>query len=492
MAHLVATAPVEAETEKYRRLYTTLLDAIPSSVLLVDKHSRIVSANRNFFEKSQRTMSNTLGHRLEEVFPPIIMEHTNLREQINQAFEQWQLVHGQRMTYRAPGIPLRTYYYNIVPILCDDTDHQVMLLMEDVTEQVRLSEEVRRMERHLASIVESARDIVLSTDREGRILTWNSAAERLSGFGFQEVDGHFFCEFCREEKFQEMLTLFERIVTGNESHTAEWAFQVRGQNYIPVSWVFSPMLDDQGNTVGVVAVGRDLTEQRKLEMQLRQSQKLAALGVMAGGIAHEIRNPLAVCSSAAQFLQEADLPADFREECAEKIQTGIQKVSTIIENLLRFSRPSAITETVSVNLNAVLNESLTLINNQAKVQNIALENRFSCADICICGVPSLLQQVFMNLCLNAIKAMPEGGTLFIELKKSDGEAVISVEDTGIGIPEANIDKIFDPFHTTSPVGNGTGLGLSICYSIVKQHRGSITVESQSRKGSVFTVKLPLP
>jgi signal transduction histidine kinase len=278
---------------------------------------------------------------------------------------------------------------------------------------------------------------------------------------------------------------------GSGPRTTECRLLVSQGEGILVSWVFSPMKDDSGTTIGTVAVGRDLTERRKLEHQLRQSHKLAALGVMAGGIAHEIRNPLAVCSSAAQFLMEDDLPADFRTECARKIRAGIEKASDIIENLLRFARPSPQTEMCDLNLVEVLRETLTLIDNQAKVQKIRIHTGLPEYAVIIRGVPSLLQQVFLNLFLNAINAMPDGGNLDILLEQFDSEVLIRVSDTGVGIAEADLDKIFDPFHTCSSAAWGTGLGLSISYSILQRHLGSINAESQVGIGSTFTVRLPL-
>ncbi|MCG6941191.1 MAG: PAS domain-containing sensor histidine kinase, partial [Thiohalocapsa sp.] len=260
---------------------------------------------------------------------------------------------------------------------------------------------------------------------------------------------------------------------------------------ILVSWLLSPMKDDMGAIIGAVAVGRDLTERRKLEFQLRQSHKLAALGVMAGGIAHEIRNPLAVCSSAAQFLLEEDLPEDFRQECIEKIQSGLHKASEIIENMLRFARPASQEIMGEVDLLAVLRETLTLIDNQARVQKIRLQQHLPEQSVIVRGMPSLLQQVFMNLCLNAIQAMPDGGDLEITVQPLDNEVLVEVRDTGIGIAEADLERIFDPFHTSSSPGWGTGLGLSICYSIVQRHLGSIGAQSRLGQGSCFSVRLPL-
>jgi signal transduction histidine kinase len=250
------------------------------------------------------------------------------------------------------------------------------------------------------------------------------------------------------------------------------------------------MRTDGGETTGIVAVGRDLTEYRKLEMQLVQSQKLAALGVMAGGIAHEIRNPLAICYSAAQFLMEDDITDEFRRECVEDIRAGINKTSIIIENLLSFARPTTRTDLIPIDLVPVIEETLQLIINQAKVQGIALHWDTPPSPVLVKGIANLIQQVLINILLNAINAMPDGGTLKLRLEQDARDIRIRVTDTGCGIPESDIDKIFDPFYTTSTAGKGTGLGLSICYSIVKEHGGKIDVQSSLNGGSEFTVCLP--
>jgi PAS domain S-box-containing protein len=491
MSESVAFRDHSPESQRYQQLYDMLLDAIPSSVLLIDRDLRIASANRNFLEKNRRTLPDTIGHRLDEVFPAIIIDQMDFPGRIRQVFEKNSRIKGERMTYRAPGIPLRIYYYSILPFSWQGVVELAMLLMDDVTEQVRLSEEVRRVERHLASVVESAQDIVLSTDMEGQILTWNTAAERLSGFTLHAVRGHNFFDFCAGDNQGEMERIFANLQAGKEAQMAEWDLKTRDGGRLPVSWIFSPMKDHLGRTAGIVAVGRDLTERRKFEAQLLQSQKLAALGVMAGGIAHEIRNPLAVCGSAAQFIMEEEITPEFRQECAQKIHTGIQRASMIIENLLRFARPTVPPDIKEIHLTRLIQETLSLVTNQARIQKIELRAQLPPEPILISGMEALLQQAFMNLLLNAIKAMPDGGGLGIALGEADGEAWVSISDTGQGIASAELNNIFDPFYTTAPVGQGTGLGLSICYSIIKQHFGSISVDSETGKGSTFIVRLPL-
>ncbi|MBU1162335.1 MAG: PAS domain S-box protein [Proteobacteria bacterium] len=483
----------ESSSERFEKLYLMLLDAIPSSVLMIDRDMRIVSANRNFLDKSRRSMADTIGRRLEDIFPAIILEQMNIVRQIQQAFNNNRPTLGQRMSYRSPGVPMRIYYYRILPfsMVWEGTVENVMLLMDDVTEQIRLGEEVRRVERHMASVSESASDIILSTDINGNILSWNPAAEKISGYTFHEVKHKSFFKYIADDWKHEVKKVFSSMKSINKTQMNEWDLIPKTGISIPVSWVCSRMKDEQSRAIGIVAVGRDQTERRKLEAQLLQSQKFTALGVMAGGIAHEIRNPLAICSSGAQFLLDENIAVEFRRECAEKINAGIQRASIIIENLLRFARPAVTSKLEQLKLPALIQEAWTLIDNQAKIQKIESMLQFEKNHIVINGNASLLQQVFINLFLNGIQAMPDGGTLTISIETTGKEVLVRITDTGQGISGNDIDKIFDPFYTTSPVGQGTGLGLSICYSIVELHNGSIEVESREGKGSTFTVKLPV-
>ena len=462
---------------RYEHLYSMLLDAIPSSVLLIDRNITVVSANRNFLEKGHRTIANTIGFQLEEVFPSVILDQMNILKRIFRVIETEEPVKGGRLTYRAPGVPIRIYYYSILPFRWQGQVEGVLLLMDDVTEQVRLSEEVQRVERHLASIVDSASDIILSLDRKGMILTWNRAAERVTGYSTEMARERFFTDFCIDEDVQEIQDILSRIDASERTQMKECLLLTSKEELIPVSWVFSPMRDSFNHLVGVVVVGRDLTEKRKFEIELQQSQKFAALGVMAGGIAHEIRNPLTICSSSAQFLMEEDGTPEFRLECAKKIHRGIQRTSAIIENLFKYSHPSQMTMNTLFDLVELLEETKALVTYHAKNHLVEFDTSFPEEPVMVMGVPTLLQQVFMNLFLNAIKAMPTGGRLGINIEVVHSDVRGQVTDTGCGISHRLIEKIFDPFYTTSTVGQGTGLGLSLCYSIVKQHQGSITVES---------------
>jgi signal transduction histidine kinase len=205
-----------------------------------------------------------------------------------------------------------------------------------------------------------------------------------------------------------------------------------------------------------------------------------------------LRNPLSVSFSAAQFLLEPINDPAFQKECVGKILEGIERSSMIIENLLRFARPSSSNQAESLNLVAVVRETLNVLAPQAKLQKINLFESYAETTLAISGNANLLQQVIMNLVLNAYQAMPGGGDVSVVTRREVDKAVVYVKDTGCGISSAHISRIFDPFFTTRPVGQGTGLGLSICHTIVKQHGGIIAVEASAEgQGTTIVVRLPL-
>jgi signal transduction histidine kinase len=188
---------------------------------------------------------------------------------------------------------------------------------------------------------------------------------------------------------------------------------------------------------------------------------------------------------------QEEITPEFRRQCAQKMQQGMQRASGIIDHLLKFTRPSERGDRVKLDLLAVLKETLALVADQAKIQNITVRAQLPDPPAFVEGDAHLLQQVFMNLFLNAIHAMPTGGRLSVDVETVPHQVSIRVTDTGHGIAPADLGNIFDPFYSKSNGRRGTGLGLPLCYAIVKQHAGAIEVESTPGQGSVFTVRLDL-
>jgi PAS domain S-box-containing protein len=472
----------------YESFFNAVMETIPSSILILDERLAILSVNHNFLEKSRSSLSSTLGRRLPEIFPAAFQD-TALDQQIRDVIVTGKTLHRQRMTYRAPGVSLRIYSYSICPLQLQGGRRGAILVMDDVTDLLRLGEEVRRMQLHLASIVESAGDLIISTDPKGAIMTWNAAAEKATGYTHVEMRGSHFADRVEEPQIHEVKNCFSRIAEIDDRHSVEWPMRCR--NSIPVSWRLSRMTSHTGEVTGVVVVGRNLVEQRAMETQMHQGEKLAALGMVIGGIAHEIRNPLGVSSAAAQLMKNRMTSPALLEECIGKVIGGIDRASLVVESLLRFARPGPIKDTTSVNVIDALNNALMFASGEAAAGTVVDWNLPSTAEpIYAEGVQNLLELVVINLILNAVQAMPNGGRLTIGLRRDDENVVIEIGDTGPGIPESHLSKIFDPFFTMRSDSRRSGLGLSVSHSIVRQHGGSVDVRT-SRNGTTFVVRIPI-
>ncbi len=262
-------------------------------------------------------------------------------------------------------------------------------------------------------------------------------------------------------------------------------------------WAY-PLTDDDGRLYAIVHYLKDVTAQKRLEHQLLRSDKLASLGTLVAGIAHEINNPLGIIAGYAEALldraKEPPLAAaeGFRDfpEYLQTIHSEIFRCKTILKSLLDFARPSAGTYR-SIDINEVIKEVLLLLQHRTAKLKHTLTLDLNRDLPKVHGDAGNLRQLLMNLLLNAIYFTPEGGSIRIATGPDEGGSIrLAVSDTGPGIPEDRIGKVFDPFFTTKPVGEGTGLGLTICHRIVEEHGGALDVESEPGKGTTFLIRLP--
>jgi signal transduction histidine kinase len=249
-------------------------------------------------------------------------------------------------------------------------------------------------------------------------------------------------------------------------------------------------VDKAGTTRGTLIIIDNITDRIRLEDQLVQTEKLTSIGLLAAGIAHEVNTPLAVISSYSQMLRKEISPEDSRYRLLEKITKQTFRASEIVNSLLNFSRTSA-TEFNEIDIHQVISETLSLLEHQFKTARIHVERELRADCPMTYGNAGKLQQVFLNLFVNARDAMPSGGELRILTDSFDSKIEILVQDTGIGISRENVKKIYDPFFTTKAAGKGTGLGLSVSYGIIQEHAGNISVESKPGVGTSFKLELPL-
>jgi two-component system NtrC family sensor kinase len=246
----------------------------------------------------------------------------------------------------------------------------------------------------------------------------------------------------------------------------------------------------------VITIGEDVTEYDRVQQQIHQSEKLAAIGQLAAGVMHEINNPLATIGACVAAI-EGRLPAGADtaqvEEYLQTIDREVDRCSRIVDGLLDFTRPRAGPRR-AVSLNALVDETLFLLKHHRRFKQLQVVRALAPRLPHTTGSPEQLAQVLMALMLNAVDAMEQGGQLTVRTGLSPArsdEVVVEVQDTGIGIAPADQSKIFEPFYTTKPPGRGTGLGLSICYGIVADHRGRIEVDSAPGRGATFRVYLPV-
>jgi hypothetical protein len=240
---------------------------------------------------------------------------------------------------------------------------------------------------------------------------------------------------------------------------------------------------------GSLLVLDDITEKVRLEDQLLQAEKLSSIGLLAAGIAHEVNTPITGISSYTQMLLKDTPESDQRKPILEKIERQTFRAAEIVNGLLSFSRMSG-SESKALDINQLIDDSLALLDHQLQRSHIRVVSQFDGSLPPVYGNRGKLQQVFVNLFLNARDAMPSGGELMVLTAMNESTVVVDISDTGAGIAEENLKKIFDPFFTTKAIGKGTGLGLAITYGIIQEHGGGIFVDSDSGKGTHFRLKLP--
>lgn len=358
-------------------------------------------------------------------------------------------------------------------------------------DQAARAEELAHLKEFNESIIESINVGILAVDPRGIITTWNSAIEELLEINRAEAIGKPI-----DQVLEQQLVKALRTVTGESG----WAVpdprnlykfrSTSGDQEIILNVTVTPFETKEGQSVGSLIVLEDTTQRHQLEQQLQQSEKLSSIGLLAAGVAHEVNTPLTGISSYAQMLLKQLPSTDPRVKVLQKIQEQAGRASTIVSNLLNFSRTDA-TEFVEVDVHRIVDDTLDLVEPQLRGMRLNIVKQYGEDLPRIVGNPTKLQQVFMNLILNARDAMPKGGTLTIETYQSDSMVGIDIVDTGAGIPPEHIRRIYDPFFTTKQIGRGTGLGLAISYGIIREHAGDISVESQVGQGTRFSIYLPI-
>jgi two-component system, NtrC family, sensor kinase len=363
------------------------------------------------------------------------------------------------------------------------------LLLED---QAHRAKEMARLKEFNENIIESINVGVMVINLRGRITNWNGALEEIYGIKRDQAIGRRMPEVFQAEILRALQALIGRSEWNNGEPINIYKFHARSVDGrdLTLNISLAALQSKTEKVEGTLVAIEDVTERVRLEEQLQQSDKLSSIGLLAAGVAHEVNTPLTGISSYSQMLMQQIPESDPRHQLLEKIYRQTSRASSIVNNLLNFSRVSD-SRFAMVDLNRVIDDTIQLL--EAQLRNTQIEvMRDYAPDLPLApGNAPKLQQVFMNLILNSRDAMPEGGRLEISTKADDGSVTISFRDNGIGIAAEHLSKIYDPFFTTKQIGKGTGLGLAVSYGIIQDHGGSINVFSKPGEGTIFLITFPL-
>ena len=358
----------------------------------------------------------------------------------------------------------------------------------------RKAAEYERLKEFNENIVESVNVGILVLDLDDRVESWNTQLELMYGLSRERTRGQPVDKVLPAELVAELL----RFRSDSGIHNL-YQHRVRtpSGSERALNIAVAPLVSKRFEPIGRLLIFDDVSERVELEQQLAEAEKLSSVGLLAAGVAHEVNTPLTVISSYAQMLSKQLPNEDARGKLLEKIIKSTFRASEIVNNLLNFSRTGS-AQMAPLDLHRVIRDTLALLEHPLRTSHVEVETRFAQQPPIVQGNAGKLQQVFLNLFLNARDAMPEGGRLRVHTETGEGAVQVQVSDTGQGISQEHIHRIYDPFFTTKAAraGNGdilrsgVGLGLSVTYGIVKEHAGTIRVESSQNQGTAFLLEFP--
>jgi PAS domain S-box-containing protein len=361
----------------------------------------------------------------------------------------------------------------------------------DVTERREMERALRRQEEFQRYLLESFPDLILVIDLNGRYSFVSSRIHDLRGYKPENLLGKKVED--EEDYSTELLGLYRDLVAGRKMFgTCDYNARHRDGTWRNMRASASPLFDAENKLSGAIVSVRDVTLEKKLEQQIIQSERLAAMGQMIGGFAHELNNPLTSILGMSELLQEGEAPESVRKQMVV-LQQQARRAAEIVQNLMYFSRPPAPGKS-PIDLGELVQRTLHLHAYSLRKNNITVDFLKEASIPAVSGDAHQLMQVFLNLILNSEQAMREvrdRGTLRIRIEKNEKSVAVTFQDDGPGISPEILPNIFDPFYTTKRPGRGTGLGLSICKAILREHSGNVEAASGPGGGAVFTVTLPL-
>src|SRR5579863_2450459 len=511
-------APMNSETSVSPLLLSAeFLEFIPDAIVAVDQSGTIIHVNSQTLQMFGYGRDELIGQKIETLVPE---RHRAQHHGHRQEFAKRPKIRSMGAGLDLRGKRRDGSEFPVEISLSPVQTEQGMLVLSairDVSDRKRMEDELRRAHHELsertdrelwesrsrlAAIVDSSEDAIVGKDLDGIVTSWNKGAEHMYGYAAQEIIGKSISILTPRQRPDEIPSILEKIKRGEGLVHYETLRVAKDGRVLQVSVSISPIRDSSGRVMGASAITRDITAQKRSEDQLRQAQKMEAVGRLAGGVAHDFNNILGIITACTELFHGQTKPEEI-SELVENISTAARRGATLTRQLLSFSRKQA-TQPIVFDLSERVREVSKLVRPlmgddvevlvQAKSPSTLVETD-----------PGQFDQIVMNLAVNARDAMPHGGKLIFETSsvQFDHEFVkqhpqvaagkyiqLSVSDTGIGMDEATVTRIFEPFFTTKEVGKGTGLGLATVYGIVRQAGGYIWVYSEPNRGTTFKLYLP--
>ncbi len=488
----------EAELAASEERYQNLFENVGVGVYISSKEGRFLDANQSFIQMLDYQSK-------EEILNIDITRDLYVRPSDRRKFQEMIERDGRVVEYevefkKKDGTPITVLLTSHVRY-----DHQGNVLgyegiTVDQTERYMMEKKLREAYNFMNKIIQSSPSPIMAADLKGNIFIWNRAAEETLGYPASETIGKMHITKIYPEglayKLMKMIRSPEHGGVGLlRSHPM--LYVRKDGEVIDGSLSAAMIYDDDGNEVATVGSFVDMTERIEMERTLRstqeqllQSEKLAAMGRLTSQIAHELNNPLYGIMNTLELLKSEITPENKRRKLLDMSLSETVRLAEMLRKMLSFSKPDQ-EEKGPVNINTIIDELMLLHEKQLRENSIKLKSELAEGIPEIYASRNQMRQVFLNMISNARDAMPEGGTLTFRTSHQDGHVYIEISDTGQGIDEENLNRIFDSFFTTKDTIKGVGLGLSVCYGFVKDHGGDIRVNSSSGEGTTFIIDLPV-
>lgn len=460
--------------------YRTLFERVPVGLYRTTPRGKILDANPALIEMLRYPDRETIL----AVNAYQIYVDPNERDRLVTLLEKKNLINNY---------PLRLRCYDGSEIWVEDTLRAVRNAEGDIVyydgslKDISDRKKAEEMRFLLASIVESSEDAIIGENLEGHVLSWNAGAQRIFGYPAEEVIQRPFLSLVAPEHATELNKILTKVKRGEEAIHIETVGVRKDGRRIDLSMAVSPIKDFAGRLIGISCIARDITQRKNMERYMLQAERLAAMGSISATLAHEVKNPLQAIRSNLELVLKFPLEWDEKEDCLEVCQHEVERLMSITQRILSFSRPER-RVIQQFSFSEVWKGALELMKRPLEVAAITVVNEVPDDLPPISGISDQVSQVLVNLLLNAIESMPEGGVIKGTAQVEAAQLAFTMINSGPSIPVEYLDHIFDPFFTTKT--EGSGLGLFICHNIIREHGGTIDVANLSEGGVAFTIRLP--